>query len=305
MSSPGVREERWLLGLLLLVGGGLALLGLLLAGNLLSARQLLLLLGLPGLLPLAEWLHGLVEHRGAQWLQRLGAGLGLLLLAAGLGLRLRRQLRVPLAARHTGWWLGLGMLGLTSGLLIAASLLAVLQGGQLRRLAYAGYDLVVNVTRPWLEGDRHISGLRSYSGLTIRHTTTGVVYETVPPVGGDHSFAWQNCGIYDRPIAAETAVHSMQHGALWLTYRPELADDQVEQLRGLVRRYRSLILSPYPALPQPIVISGWGYQLMVERADDPRLALFIDRFLLVARGPEPLGVEPGGPCQAGVGSPLP
>ena len=57
-------------------------------------------------------------------------------------------------------------------------------------------------------------------------TVTGSVeLPVVPPVAGEHNAAWQNCtgNVYDAPIANEHAVHSLEHGAIWITYRPDLA----------------------------------------------------------------------------------
>ena len=63
-----------------------------------------------------------------------------------------------------------------------------------------------------------ISGVKSYSNLSRNHVTTKVSYPLTPPVGGDHAATPQNCGIYTDPVANENAVHSMEHGAVWVTY---------------------------------------------------------------------------------------
>jgi Protein of unknown function (DUF3105) len=61
-------------------------------------------------------------------------------------------------------------------------------------------------------------------------------------------------------------VHSLEGGAVWITYDPNLPPDQVEALRALTRGpWAYLIVSPYDGLPAPvdraraqaIVVSTW------------------------------------------------
>jgi hypothetical protein len=103
-----------------------------------------------------------------------------------------------------------------------------------------------------------------------------------------------NCGAYDEPIPTEKAVHAHEHGAVWITYRPDLPHDDVEKLKDFVRRQpmvvvtvdgvqrntneRYLILSPFPGQREPVVISSWAHQLRVDSPDDPRLQRYVDTF---------------------------
>jgi hypothetical protein len=109
------------------------------------------------------------------------------------------------------------------------------------------------------------------------HAAGPIVYAENPPMGGQHNVVWQNCGIYDAPIHNEHGVHSMEHGAVWITYRPDLAPDQVQTLREAASD-DYLLLSPYPGLPYPVVASAWNHQLTFERADDPGLSAFIAKY---------------------------
>jgi hypothetical protein len=109
------------------------------------------------------------------------------------------------------------------------------------------------------------------------HLAGPISYTENPPIGGQHNVVWQNCGIYNAPIHNEHAVHSMEHGAVWITYRPDLAPDQVQTLRT-VASDDYLLLSPYPGLPYPVVASAWNRQLTFERADAPGLPAFIARY---------------------------
>ena len=115
---------------------------------------------------------------------------------------------------------------------------------------------------------------------------------------------WLNCGIYDQPVPDVNAVHSLEHGAVWITYAPSLAATDVHALGALVAsKYdgaqRYVILSPYPGLPAPAVATAWGHQLSLQSPSDPRIGQFIDYF---REGPQDL--EPGAACSGGVGSPV-
>jgi hypothetical protein len=136
------------------------------------------------------------------------------------------------------------------------------------------------------------------------HVNGPVTYDHVPPAGGPHNPTPLNCGIYTVPVPNENAVHSLEHGTVWITFEPNLPTDQVSALQQLVSTHyvgsqRYLILSPYPGIPSPIVASAWGYQLDVSQASDPRLLQFIAQF---AGGGQ--GGEQGGVCTGGVGNPL-
>lgn len=144
-----------------------------------------------------------------------------------------------------------------------------------------------------------IEGVTSFDGLERTHVPGKVSYPQVPPVGGPHSEVWQTCGIYGEPIASENGVHSLEHGAVWITYRPTLPSDGVAQLRGLLSDKPLTLLSPFKDLPSPVVASAWGLQLQVDSASDPRLAQFIAKY---AGGPQ--NPEPGARCTGGIGNPL-
>lgn len=131
-----------------------------------------------------------------------------------------------------------------------------------------------------------IEGVETFANAS-EHVEGVVDYEQTPPAGGQHNPAWLNCGIYEEPVPNENAVHSLEHGAIWVTYDAEaLSDEELETLKGqLPSTY--VILSPFDGLPSPIVLSGWNSQLQVEEADDPRIAEFLEEYWQSQNVPEP------------------
>lgn len=144
-----------------------------------------------------------------------------------------------------------------------------------------------------------IEGVEEFEGLTANHVTGTVEYDMSPPVGGDHNAAWLNCGVYEEPVANENAVHSLEHGAVWIAYDPSLPADQVAALRDVVEGEDYALLSPFEDLQAPIVLSAWGSQLEVESADDARIGVFLEKYLQGEQTP-----EPGAACFGGVGVPV-
>ena len=145
----------------------------------------------------------------------------------------------------------------------------------------------------------NIPGVKTYPNLKQDHVTGKVTYPQNPPVGGPHAGVWLNCGIYDAPVANENAVHSMEHGAVWITYQPTLAAADVQHLASLVKGHSFVILSPYDGLPTPVVASAWGVQLQVQTAYDSRISQFIQKY---EQGPQT--PEQGASCSGGTGSPV-
>jgi hypothetical protein len=137
-------------------------------------------------------------------------------------------------------------------------------------------------------------------GPTGLHFVGDVDYDQTPPAGGPHHDVWQNCGFYDEPVRDENAVHSLEHGAVWITYQPDLPQEQIEKLSDLAQSNRFVLVSPYPDLPAPVVASAWGKQLSLKSAEDPDLKRFV-RFY--SQGPQ-VQVEPGhSSCRGGKGNP--
>ncbi|GIG25992.1 DUF3105 domain-containing protein [Cellulomonas denverensis] len=146
--------------------------------------------------------------------------------------------------------------------------------------------------------DGDIEGVEVIDGLTFNHVSTTVDYAQTPPAGGDHNAAWLNCGVYTEPVPNENAVHALEHGAVWITYSPDLPADQVATLQAMAEGQSYVLVTPYEDMDSPIAISAWGYQLKVDDADDPRLPTFVQKYLL-----NPELSEVGAPCSNGVGVP--
>jgi hypothetical protein len=151
---------------------------------------------------------------------------------------------------------------------------------------------------PTLPDATPISGVETFEVGSATHTTDAVDYPQDPPVGGPHDPSWQRCMVYVAPVRNENAVHSLEHGAVWITYQPDLPESDRATLAKLAVGQSALLISPYPGLENPVVASAWGAQLRLDDVNDPRLKAFIDRY--AGNGP-----ERGATCDTGIETTLP
>ncbi|MBM9460584.1 DUF3105 domain-containing protein [Nocardioides sp. zg-536] len=144
-------------------------------------------------------------------------------------------------------------------------------------------------------GPVDLSEVTEHDDLSNAHLRIGegFDYPQSPPVGGEHAPMWLECGVYDEPVPEVYAVHDLEHGTVWITYRPEdLERKEVDALAGLLPD--NGIMSPYPDQDAPVVITVWGRQLALTGADDPRIRLFLDAYGAGETAPEPFASCHGG-----------
>jgi len=137
-----------------------------------------------------------------------------------------------------------------------------------------------------------IEGLETFSHTTT-HVEGTVEYEQTPPAGGEHNAVWLNCGVYTEPVPNENAVHSLEHGAVWVTYDPEqLSEEDIQILEDKMPSTYT-VLSPYEGMDTPIALSAWNAQVKVDSVDDERIEQFFTSFWRSTNVPEPNAVCSG------------
>jgi hypothetical protein len=135
--------------------------------------------------------------------------------------------------------------------------------------------------------------------LSSTHVDKAVTYPMKPPVGGDHSKVWMNCDgdVYEKAIPDMNAVHSLEHGAVWVTYNDKAPAADVTKLSEKVKKTRYSLMSPVKDQAGAIMLSAWGKQVTVDSADDPRVNKFFTKYV---QGPQT--PELGAPCSGGLGA---
>lgn len=153
----------------------------------------------------------------------------------------------------------------------------------------------------WQDKAAAISGIKNYrktdsAKLSRNHVEGTVNYFTTPPVGGNHNAVWTQCmgNVYTAQVPNENAVHSLEHGAVWVTYDPSrLSASQVATLASKVQGGQYVFMSQYPGQGSAISLQAWGYQLKVDSVTDPRIDQFITDLKVNA------SMESGAECTGG------
>ncbi|MEU9475200.1 DUF3105 domain-containing protein [Streptomyces sp. NPDC048191] len=146
----------------------------------------------------------------------------------------------------------------------------------------------------WVTGK---DGVKTWSGkLSRTHVQTKVSYPMHPPVGGNHNPVWATCNgtVYTKALQDENAVHSLEHGAVWVTYTSKAKKADVDALAAKVKKTPYSLMSPYENQTAPLILSAWGHQVTVKSADDPEVNKF---FAAYVQGPQT--PEPGAACTSG------
>ena len=144
---------------------------------------------------------------------------------------------------------------------------------------------------PLAEAIAGFDGIEVYEDLGRDHVDDPT-YDVRPPPGGDHLNQWESCGFFATEIVDGNAVHSLEHGAVWVAYRPDLAEAEVSQLESLANVETHLLVSAYPDLESPVMLVAWGLRLPLDSVDDERFDRFLATFI---RGPQT--PEPGVACR--------
>ncbi|MBA4864754.1 DUF3105 domain-containing protein [Streptomyces sp. PSKA54] len=141
-------------------------------------------------------------------------------------------------------------------------------------------------------------GVKTWSEkLSQNHVATAVDYPMTPPVGGDHNQVWMNCNgdVYTKAVKNENAVHSLEHGAVWVTYNSKASEADVKALEEKVKKTPYTLMSPVEDQQDPIMLSAWGKQRTVTGASDPNLDTFFQTYVQGKQTP-----EPGAACTGGL-----
>ena len=119
----------------------------------------------------------------------------------------------------------------------------------------------------------------------IAQGTPGSGYNSNPPTSGPHWNGPAKNGNHDSPLADEQALHNLEHGYVWISYKGDVSDDVKNKLKEIVGGDDwKVILSPRDADETKIALAAWGRVLKMDEPDYDKVKDFIKTYR--NRGPE-------------------
>lgn len=99
-------------------------------------------------------------------------------------------------------------------------------------------------------------------------------YITNPPTSGDHYANASAWGIFLKPLADEQAVHNLEHGGIWISYK-DLDEESLAKLVAFAKEHsQSVILSPRKENDSNIALASWERLDQMETLDMERVENF-------------------------------
>ncbi|MSU44770.1 DUF3105 domain-containing protein [Candidatus Nomurabacteria bacterium] len=111
-------------------------------------------------------------------------------------------------------------------------------------------------------------------------------YNSNPPTSGSHYIQPASWGIYTKALRDEQAVHNLEHGGIWISYK-DIDEATKANLKNIAKaNNRSVILSPRDANDSKIVLASWMRLEKLDSYDEVKILDFILRNK--NKSPEPL-----------------
>jgi thiol-disulfide isomerase/thioredoxin len=105
-------------------------------------------------------------------------------------------------------------------------------------------------------------------------------YNSNPPTSGGHFGTQRPWGVFGGKVADQGAIHNIEHGGIWIAYKPDLDPAQVKQLRQIAAKYpNAVIMSPRAENDDPIAVVSWGRVMRLEAVDAAAIDLYIRTYV--------------------------
>jgi hypothetical protein len=118
-----------------------------------------------------------------------------------------------------------------------------------------------------------------------------ITYVTYPPVSGTHYGSTAEYGFSDAEVPEGKLVHSLEHGAIVIYYKPDVPDAVKQQLREALTKLPAgkygkvkLTIAPYSKMTAPIALAAWDRLFLMNEYNYDEVQTFYTTW--VDKGPE-------------------
>lgn len=139
-------------------------------------------------------------------------------------------------------------------------------------IGWLGYKSYTAPDTPEVAGEYFKAQSREHIAVGASHPD----YNSNPPTGGWHYNNPVQAGIYDKELPDEPLIHNLEHGHVWISYRPDLDPVVVNKLAEIAKSYGSkMIVAPRAKNDTAIAVSAWEYLFKLDQFDEMQIRGFI------------------------------
>lgn len=112
-------------------------------------------------------------------------------------------------------------------------------------------------------------------------------YNSNPPTSGPHFATPADWGVYDKEIPDQALIHNLEHGGVWLAYKPGIDGETVKKLEAIAKDFgRKVVMAPRSANDSDVALAAWNHLDKFSAAEfsEERVRAFIKAYR--NRGPE-------------------
>lgn len=122
-----------------------------------------------------------------------------------------------------------------------------------------------------------------------QHVAVGTPFEynANPPTSGPHFGTPAEWGVYQEEIHDQILIHNLEHGGVWISYKPGIDAALVAKLEAFHHEFgRKIIVAPRPANDADIALAAWNHldKFSASEFSEERVRVFIKAYR--NRGPE-------------------
>lgn len=96
------------------------------------------------------------------------------------------------------------------------------------------------------------------------------MYNSNPPTSGPHYAQPANWEIYDYEVNDGIFIHNLEHGGIWISYRPTISAQAMEDLKSIVNEFRGsqIVMAPRASNDTDVAVAAWTQLLKFDLTGD-------------------------------------